>query len=230
LEPISAAEATSINNGTTITYSTDSTAAYRMYSKTFRITVTDNSTQIIKGYLEVHQKDDIWNNKTEEAKLIPYIMNTTNWAAGPENCPLYGKNESRSLLIEQWLPENLVFDVEGEAYNDVERILTKFSFTYNYTVPNRINSSNTDEVTAKWVYKWDKLTGVMLKSEMTIINYNDSSLDGMINTTLTQTSLWGLTTEGIPGFPTEIVTLASIVTLGALYFNLRKQQMNRGNN
>jgi hypothetical protein len=223
VETIRAAESFVISNNDTITYETSCTAAYRMYGKTTRITVTDNTTYPMLGYLETKDGDN-WVDQTASAPLIPYIVNASKWEAGIMNCPLFGVNTTQSLLIESWTEENLQFAVTGEAFGDMDRNSTVLTFSYNYTVKDRVNPTELNNVTAIWIYRWDSTLGVLLKSDLEIINHDDAALSGQIVMTLKETTLWSLPTDQIPGYPLEIIGSIFILMIGGMWIITNKRR------
>ena len=224
--PILAFEKKTISNDDYIVYEGNCTAAYRMYARRTRIVVTNNSTYPMIGRLELVTQEDsteVVLEATNDYPLAPYIINASHWDPGIENCPLRGTNTSQSVIIENWITENLHFGVTGIAYGDLDRNSTMLTFSYNYTVEDRINPLLLNNVTAKWAYRWDSTLGVLLDSTVDITNHNDSALNGRIAMILQYTSLWGISTDSVPGYPLEIILTVISVTIAGLFIIIRRR-------
>ncbi len=210
-----------VNEGDYLVYQPSSTATYRMYDDRFRLNVTDNSSFPILGTFDtVKQENDEWvpindSNTVTNVKLLPYIINASNIEESADKCPLEGLNDSRSYLIENWNEDNLKFNQKGEAFADRAEEYFIFTYEYTYEEPNRKpGSTDIDIIKANVTYWWDEEFGVLLKQSIRIDNLNDSSMDGTINCTLIDTSLWSLDTGGgIPGYPIWIVSTSTIVAI-----------------
>ncbi len=209
---ISQTERTTLMVGDKMVYEGTSTAVYRMYARSFEIIIGDNSTYPIKGTFIF--TDNRSNNLTN-VNLEPYVIRP-QWAAGPDNFPI--QNTSQSYMRQCWQNSTeksslLEIGINGGLFAEQERQAVRLNFLYNYTVPNRINSSLNDSVISNLTYIWDYTFGVLLQQRVEINNLNDSSLNGEYTITLKETSLWSLPTEGIPGYPVMIICVVTVSTI-----------------
>lgn len=222
---ISQTERTTLMVGDKMVYEGTSTAAYRMYARSFEIIIEENSTYPIKGMIVF--KDNSSNNLTN-VNLEPFVVRP-QWAAGPENFPI--QNTTQSYMRECWqnsTEKNSVLEIGiiGGLFADQERQAVRLSFQYNYTVPNRLNNTINDFVISNIVYIWDYTFGILLQQMVQINNLNDSSLTGAYNITLTETSLWSLPTEGIPGYPIMSVGIFMVSTITFLMKKINRRMAN----
>ena len=221
-----------VDNGDHVIYDISTTATYRMYGSGGRkilLNVTDNSTFPIKGdYSTVVEEGGEWvtlnkSNSKEDVNLIPYFINSSD--IGPEKCPYEDlDNTSRSYIVENWNEDNLQFNQEGEAYADRADEYFILTFEYKYYEPNRLNDSYMDHIVATCSYTWDHEFGVLLKQSLQFDNLNDSSMDGTINYTIRETSLWSLQTGGgIPSYPVNVLLPSGLTVIIGIYIVLKKK-------
>ncbi len=230
--PVEGAETSDINEGDYFVYEVSSTATYRLYHADGRkllLNVTNNQTFPMKGTLKtVREEDDQWvplnrSNIVENVTMVPYIINTTNLAPGPENCSYFGLNSSRSYIIENWKEENLLFDQSGEAYADRAEDYLILSLSYSYQALSR-DEEGYDDVVVGVNYTWDEEYGVLLKQAIWIDNLDDDSMDGNVNYTLIETSLWSLSTGGgIPGYPSLLLSMTMVCTISVMVYVIKKK-------
>lgn len=222
----------SIAKDTYMTYNIEASASYRMYANRIKIVVTDPAVYPVKGnmiWIEGDEEIDVSADK----RLVPYIIKVDKWEAGVENGPYWGLNDSQSEFNENWIESDEVswfnendmlgvtFDKE-DVYADSERVITVLRYNHNYTVTNRLDNMKLDNVTALNSYYWDQEFGILLKWRITIKNYNDSSMDGYIRGVLQETSLWALSTEGIPGYSLEFLLIGSVLGVAAFVLIQRR--------
>ena len=218
-------ERTTLMVGDKMVYQGTSTAAYRMYARSFEIIIGDNSTYPIKG--SIIFTDNSSNNLTN-VNLEPYVIRP-QWDSGPENFPI--QNTSKSYMKQCWqnsteLNSILEIGVVGGLFADQDRQAVRISFQYNYTVPNRINSSINDSVVSNIRYIWDYTFGILLEQHVGINNLNDSSLNGEYTITLKETTLWSLPMEGIPGYPVMIVSILMVSTVSVIIKKMKGMMEN----
>ena len=216
-----------VEEGSWFVYSTQSSAAYRIFDMSYQITVTSlpSETALSTGNWEqVTSDDDEWVNATdndpiENVKLVPYVINIqsnlTELDITPENCPLSGYdglNVTEIDIVTNWDVDHVEFPEKGQTFVDRERLFILQTFDVNYTVEGK-DTGSINAVNASITYMWDIETGILLQRNITLFS-NDTTLDGTIITKLIDTSLWELETGGIPGF--SVGTLLSTVILTSI--------------
>jgi len=199
-----------VSNGSSVKYSCSASASYRMYAYGMLLNVTDNSTYPMKGTLKFIDK----GNETQVGNLVPYIIrpesNTTS-------SPFVGILDANSPFITAWNSTNVVNTETFSVADDTRRsIYIVFSYT------NKL-SSNNNTVHSSCRYRWDMTLGIMLESEINITNVDDYSKSGWIRYTLEETSLWALSTGGIPGYPMEFTFVIAGLSMLGIWFVMKKK-------
>jgi hypothetical protein len=67
--------------------------------------------------------------------------------------------------------------------------------------------------------------GIMLESEINITNVDDYSKSGWIRYTLSETSLWALSTGGIAGYPIEFTFVIAGLSMLGIWFVMKKKSI-----
>ena len=207
--------------GDYVIYGTTSTATYRNYARTFKITVSNNATYPIKGTFALMNGDKENENYTQtNINLEPYVVKT-QWKSGNQGFPIQNTTESHMRLYWENTTEygsKLQFNVPGGIFADQDRQAVIFEFQHNFTYPNRLDNSTNDTVHSFITYKWDYEFGILLEQIVEIDNLNDSSLDGTITTRLKETSLWAIAVDEIDGYP---VLTTAILGMGTVSLIMR---------
>jgi hypothetical protein len=221
---------TKLKSGTNMVYDISASATYRMYANQIKVIIKNIDVYPLRGDLQWMSGADV-KEKQEDIQLVPYVIKIDKLEAGIANCPYLGLNTTNSSLVSNWVEstaltadnEQLGISFEKSVFADSSRNAIVLRYYYNYTLPNRIEGSKIDNITALIEYRWDMKFGILLKWKTSIENHNDSSMNGVMRGTLSQTNLWSLETETVPGYPLEIFSLISIVGVFALivFYKLR---------
>jgi hypothetical protein len=202
--------------GDTLKYQGSSTAAYRMYARSFTITIVDVASSPVKGNITFGSGESAVTG--ENLDIQPYVLNR-GWNATPEVFPIM--NSSFSYMGLCWqnsteLKSTLEINIIGGIFADQERSVVRLNYTYQYEIPNRLDGTKNDTVVTEQTYMWDFAYGILLYQYVDITNLNDTSLTGHYALEMVETSLWALSTEGIPGYPLLAFMIATISTIGYL--------------
>ena len=212
-----------IPNGTRAEYESWATAAYRMYMTPFRITVDNNSSYPLIGSILLGTNIDE-DPFSDNIRLEPYFVEPV-WESGAENSPI--SNTTHSVMAASWdntTTSSLNIGVQTGIYSDQERSVVELNYTHTYETESTLNIGENDTNVMNASYRWDSIFGVLVEYTIVIDNLNDSSLDGSFGVVLETTTLWGLETDVIPGYPLAI--FLGMTLLGGLY--VFKKTKNKG--
>ncbi|MHA1340789.1 MAG: hypothetical protein ACTSRZ_12220 [Promethearchaeota archaeon] len=210
-----------LKEGEWIKYSWKGTKAYIPYAASSIYVVVVNASNPDNIIINITRNlngdaEDVLN---ESISAGTYILNnntlTYNWSVCPNN--IADPSEIRNHWNETYL-NNI-----SEVYYDVKRETIELKYEQNNIVLGGYNHN----ISVRWV--WDKYTGVLLNNTVYFNNLDDPALSGSLEQYLDETSLWSLTTGGIPGFNIFYLLISSLMGGATVIIILIKHNHNDAN-
>jgi hypothetical protein len=187
---------TRVQVGTELEYDMTGTECYISWNYDIFINMTyTNTTHAFGNITDTSSNHLLLQNGENLSLSIFVIRNVTDWAQSPNI-----NNHTTSQMLENWDPTHVNTKDSG-VYEDT----TRDTVSINFTIIT--NEPTAGEVVQNIKIAWDEITGVLVEYDLVQTNA-DPQFSGTWSMTLTETSLWGITPEGVPGYPLEMLLVA----------------------
>ncbi len=202
-----------VNDKTDMKYNVSGTECYVSWN--FGFTIFVKYVNLTHAFGNLTYWDS--NADPEQYKLLPngdnislsiyVIRSVTDWKLLPNI-----NNITPSQLLEHW---NSTYVNTGDTglYEDTTRNTVSINFTLW-----------TGDVWQNFRIAWDNDTGVLVEYKLVQTHPTDLQFSGTWSITLIETSLWGITTEGIPGYPIGILLITGVAGIYGVFLSKKHRR------